>query len=70
MVKIADFGMAKDVYDMNYYRETDEDTPKPIRWMAPECLREGVYNSKTEVVSSVTKLRSVMWWRLGAVRRI
>ena len=53
LVKIADFGMSKDVYTDNYYRESSAEKPKPVRWMSIESLREGVYNSKTEVVGFI-----------------
>ncbi|KAF6022807.1 hypothetical protein EB796_018884 [Bugula neritina] len=49
IVKIADFGMSKDVYRESYYREKDQDKPRPVKWMALESLREGVSNSATEV---------------------
>ena len=51
VVKLADFGMSKDVYSENYYREGDLAKPKPVKWMALESLREGKYDSTTEVVS-------------------
>ena len=50
-MKLADFGMSKDVYSENYYREGDLAKPKPAKWMALESLREGKYDSTTEVVS-------------------
>ena len=50
LVKIADFGLSKDVYVENYYRESRKDKPKPVKWMAIESLREGLYDSYTEVV--------------------
>ena len=56
LVKIADFGMSRDIYTENYYREGRKDKPKPIKWMAIESLREGVYNSHTEVVRTNTDL--------------
>jgi len=43
--------MSKDVYRESYYREKDQDKPRPVKWMALESLREGVSNSATEVVS-------------------
>ena len=51
LLKIADFGMSRDVYVENYYRESSRDKPKPAKWMAIESLREGIYDSNTEVVS-------------------
>ena len=48
-----------DVYSRNYFRgrrdgeEEEEATVKfPIRWMALESLNDGIFNEKTDVVSS------------------
>ena len=48
--KISDFGLSKDVYETQYYY-SESDTKLPIRWMAPESLEKGIYNSKTDVWS-------------------
>ncbi len=45
-VKISDFGMSKEIGDTNYYRQSANDTSLPIRWMAPECLLDGKFDSK------------------------
>ena len=38
VVKIGDFGMARDVYETEYYRKEGKGL-LPVRWMAPESLR-------------------------------
>ncbi|XP_078612835.1 uncharacterized protein LOC144882726 [Branchiostoma floridae x Branchiostoma japonicum] len=51
VVKIADFGLATDVYERGYQRQ-DVEQKIPVRWMAPErLLREGRYTSKSDVWS-------------------
>ena len=50
-VKIADFGLAKDVYESEYYSSDNTKTRLPVKWMAPESLEKGIYNSKTDVWS-------------------
>ncbi|XP_078602731.1 uncharacterized protein LOC144876852 [Branchiostoma floridae x Branchiostoma japonicum] len=51
LVKIADFGLATDVYERGYQRQ-DAEQKIPVRWMAPErLLREGRYTSKSDVWS-------------------
>lgn len=50
LVKLADFGMSKDVYTTIYHKEGARDTPKPVKWMAIESIREGRYDFSTEVV--------------------
>ena len=49
-MKVADFGMSKDIYEKGYYQQTDRDKPLPLRWMSLESLREGVYNTQSDVV--------------------
>ena len=56
MIKVADFGLSKDVYARNYFRqrqlgEEDEEEKLPVRWMALESLNDGVFTEKTDVVS-------------------
>lgn len=49
-IKVGDFGMARDIYETDYYRKTDQEL-LPIRWMAPESLRDGEFTSLTDVWS-------------------
>jgi len=48
VVKVGDFGMAQDVYEREYYR-TEGRRLLPVRWMAPESLRDGRFTSKSDV---------------------
>ena len=48
-IKIADFGLARDVYSNEYYRKKSAGKI-PIRWMAPEALNDRISNQKTDVV--------------------
>jgi fibroblast growth factor receptor 2 len=41
VVKIADFGMARDLSDCDYYRKVG-DGKMPVKWMSPESLFERV----------------------------
>ena len=50
-LKIADFGLARDVrYSNDYYRKLT-DGRLPVKWMAPECLFQSVYTSRSDVWS-------------------
>ena len=44
-VKIADFGLSREgiVYQMEMTKKV------PIRWLAPETLKTGIYSPKTDV---------------------
>ena len=52
MIKISDFGLSKDVFQRNYYREgVDGEVAKlPVKWMAPESLSDGHFSEKSDVV--------------------
>lgn len=49
-VKIGDFGMTRDIYETDYYRKGNRGF-LPVRWMAPESIRDGVFTSMTDVWS-------------------
>ncbi|XP_029171207.1 proto-oncogene tyrosine-protein kinase ROS-like isoform X1 [Nylanderia fulva] len=48
IVKIGDFGLARDIYKDHYYRMKG-DHPLPVRWMAPESLVFGIFTSQSDV---------------------
>ncbi|XP_076236265.1 anaplastic lymphoma kinase isoform X2 [Calliopsis andreniformis] len=48
VVKIADFGMAKDIYRSDYYRKGGK-AMLPIKWMPPESFLDGIFTTKTDV---------------------
>ena len=50
-VKIADFGLARDIHEKDYYAVEDRRRPMPIKWMAPECLDIFKFDSRSDVVS-------------------
>ena len=48
VVKIGDFGLARDIYRNDYYRKEGEGLV-PVRWMAPESLVDGVFTTQSDV---------------------
>lgn len=49
-LKISDFGLSRDIYEQNLYKRSSEGLI-PIKWLALECLLQGVYTSKSDVWS-------------------
>ncbi|RWS12104.1 hepatocyte growth factor receptor-like protein, partial [Dinothrombium tinctorium] len=58
-VKVADFGLSRDIYEKDYYSSDHMKTKLPVKWMAPESLEKGTYNTKTDVWSY-----GVLLWEL------
>lgn len=48
VVKIADFGLARDIQESEYYRKNTNGR-LPIKWMAPESLRDKFYDTQSDV---------------------
>ncbi|KAM6039681.1 LOW QUALITY PROTEIN: insulin receptor-related protein-like [Chlamydotis macqueenii] len=49
-VKIGDFGMTRDIYETDYYRKGGKGL-LPVRWMSPEALKDGIFNTQSDVWS-------------------
>lgn len=65
VVKVADFGLSRELILCDYYRLCHNKTPVPVRWMAPECLEANVFTTMSDVWSF-----GVLLWELvtrGAV---
>ena len=50
VLKIADFGLTRNVTNIDYYRKTS-DGRLPVKWMAPEALFDRLYTTKSDVWS-------------------
>ena len=59
LVKIADFGMARDIQNDEYYRKNSEGR-LPVKWMPPEAVFERLYTSQSDVWSYGVFLWEVM----------
>ncbi|KAM4582074.1 macrophage-stimulating protein receptor-like isoform 3-T3 [Fundulus diaphanus] len=59
-VKVADFGMARDVYDKEYYSIQNHKKAKlPVKWMAIESLQTQKFTTKSDVWSY-----GILMWEL------
>ncbi|KAA8593364.1 macrophage-stimulating protein receptor [Etheostoma spectabile] len=59
-VKVADFGMARDIYDKEYYSIQDHKRVKlPVKWMALESLQTQKFTTKSDVWSY-----GILMWEL------
>ena len=54
LIKVGDFGLARDIYCTDYYRSSNKDAKLPIKWMPPEAFNDKISNEKTDVVSPLT----------------
>ena len=63
-IKIHDFGLAKDQYLKDYYKEREgrspDDVDVPVRWLARESLREGHFSTKSDAVRYLFPIQYVL----------
>ena len=50
VVKLADFGMTRPMFENDYYRFSRKGM-LPVRWMAPESLADGLFTPMSDVWS-------------------
>ena len=62
--KIGDFGLTRKTYSREYYRMTGS-SPLPIRWMAPECLEDGLFSTNSDLWAY-----GVVLWEIATFGRI
>lgn len=48
IVKIGDFGLARELYVCDYYQQGG-DRLLPIRWMSPEAIFDGLFTTQSDI---------------------
>lgn len=53
VIKVADFGLSETTGpSKDYFRQDKTDSIKlPVKWLAPECMSDGVFSEKSDVVN-------------------
>ncbi len=50
IVRVADFGLSRDVYSKDYYR-LERRVKLPVKWLPPESLHDSIFTERTDVVN-------------------
>ena len=50
MIKVSDFGLAKDIYESSYYRAGNKSKELPVRWMSIEAMKYSLFTTQSDVV--------------------
>ena len=50
-IKVSDFGLSRVVTTTNDYYRMASRKQLPVKWMAPECLTDGLFTRYSDVVS-------------------
>lgn len=55
VIKVADFGLSESLalYKDYFRQEKEEDVKLAVKWLAPECLSDGLFSEKSDVVSGL-----------------
>ena len=53
IVKVADFGMCREVEENEYYKMNSMNKPLPVRWLSVEALKHGKFSHESDVVGFV-----------------
>ena len=71
VIKVADFGLAEDMYS-GYFRQdkSEQNVKLPFKWMPLESLQEGLFSEKSDVVSYMYNPHSMKQYKTKVVSKI
>ncbi len=55
IIKVADFGLSREVQNNDYYKVENTSVELPVRWMSPESLTDWIFTTKSDVVCTIGK---------------
>jgi serine/threonine protein kinase len=61
IMKISDFGLARDVYEEDFYQKSEQGQVA-VKWMAPEALSDRMFTSAGDVWSF-----GIVMWEIGTM---
>ena len=50
VIKVSDFGLTENLYTRNYFRQVNDGAKLPIKWMALESIKLGLFTEKSDMV--------------------
>ena len=57
MVKISDFGLARDVKDTEYFRSDYGNKEIPIRWISIKAMQYSMFTTQSDVVGCMLEIK-------------
>ena len=67
LVKIGDFGLAREIYVCDYYQQGGNRL-LPIRWMSPEAIFDGLFTTQSDIWCVTYKCLNCILFQIVYIR--